>query len=101
MNNVLYEESRAAGRDEENNRYPNGLWVRLSKWESEHPTWNRLPSHCIIEEIVMIDRQIVHDTRTVLFLDRFEQDSVYIRKAVDAMNLLVRAYPQCDDTKGE
>lgn len=84
---ILYEESVQGGRDEENSQYPNGVWVRVSHWESNLGFPN-LPSFYVIESTVMVNREIVKEGISTYPNKRWGKSSEYIRMAIGLMDEL-------------
>jgi len=99
MDKILYEESRGAGRDDESSTQADGIWVRLSKWDSDRSaqSFPSMPRHYILETTVMIDRKWVVDHKRSIFPKSFVSDSIFIRDAIREMDKLLLEYPQVID----
>lgn len=86
----LFEDEIGAGADREAGM--NGAWVRLTYWTSEKTAYLfSYPSHYVIENKVMIDGQVILDTKEVFF-ENFSRDSLYIRKAIDFFDDNVKTF---------
>lgn len=89
----IYQEEIGAGIDSEASN-PNGIFARVSYWEDSNLHYPvSLPSHYIVEIVVMIDRQFVSESKHVFFT-RFREDANMIRKTIKRFDGIRKDYEE-------
>ena len=92
---VLYRETAGCGSDSESNE-ADGVEVILTEWGSGEE-W-RAKDHFIIQTIVLLDREMIVDSREVFYEPVFVHycESKMIRRAIEKFDQAVKAHPSSE-----